>query len=355
VPRASRLAQWQHGLEQLSSPLLLLEIVQTEAGSELPVGRRNGARVSLRDDGGRPARARTELGLLVRAILAQVERPGVRASPLDRAVEVDRDVLLGADRAGPIDTQLILLFRPFGALVGEIEWVVVVDGDDQVRVGCGQLERWEAPEGVPLRASDDDRALRIRRADHGQQLGDEGVVLVRGELVVRLVQELEVERVRIALIALGDLPPDAAQASLVRVGLDGHLVVMVNIDNRPQTSGERRVDGPLDAGSELGVDRKWGNARRVRAPAHGDADMLEPDLGDEREIFVSQRDAPLPFLRGIERIAEVDAPAQAARLIEGGALGGLQVFVSCQRRGHHPRLRLTRAGDRREHDADACQ
>jgi len=244
--RASSLARWQHGLEQLSAPLLLLEIVEAEAGSKLPGSGRNGARVGLANDGGGSARACPELGLLVSAILAQIERPRVRASPLDRAVEVDRDILLGADRAGPIDAHLILLFRPLGALVREIEWIVVANGDDQVLIRDGQLERWESME-------------------------------YRATLAACVLQ---------------------------RTGM-----------------------------------RTWSNPASATSVKSSSRSVI----------------SPLPFLRGIERIAPNDAPAQATRLFEGRAPGGLQVIVSRQRRGHHRRLRSRGAGDRQECNADTCQ
>ena len=121
------------------------------------------------------AQVQRRAAIVVGAELAEQDRPVVGGRPCRDLVEVraERRAVLVAAPGDPV--QLLDLFAgPGRALVGEMERLVIMEGDEQVRV-VGQLQRRQVVEAVPVRRADDDDPGRIGLADQRQLLGEQPV------------------------------------------------------------------------------------------------------------------------------------------------------------------------------------
>ena len=174
-------------------------------------------------------------------------------APRQRRFEVGPDVGLGAHVARPSDARLLLLVHPGCALMGEVEWVVVVKADDQVAV-VRQHELGQAAKRTPLDGVDHDRSRRVVLAHDGERVRDQLVVLLSRQGAVGFVQQLEVQALGMIGIVFGDLLPEADEAIAMGVGLLGDAIVVVNIDQREQARVESAGHRPVDPREKLGVD-----------------------------------------------------------------------------------------------------
>jgi hypothetical protein len=138
-----------------------------------------------------------------------------------------------------------------------------------------------------------------------------------GQLVVRLVQNFEVEPIGSVTVAGSNLLPQARQPRRVLGGVAEHLVVMVHVDDRCQLARQRLVDRPIDALEEVGVDLVRRLLAGMGRPADRDAHRLEAGLLDLLEVVGLERDAPGPFLGRLQGVAEVDAAAEELVVVEG--------------------------------------
>src|SRR6185503_18619920 len=76
-----------------------------------------------------------------------------------------------------------------------------------------------------------------------------------------------------------------------------------------------------------------------------DPDVVEAALGDEREVLWFDDASPVPFVRSVQSIAEVDAPREVS--------GGGRRNAGDERLRIGPPGRAPRASDRAENDAKA--
>src|SRR5690348_15551745 len=123
---------------------------------------------------------------------------------------------------------LDLLPRPGRALVREMERVVIMEGNEQVRIG-GKAEERQVLEAVPVRRTDHDDAGRVRLADDAENLREQLIPWFAIELVVRLVEQLERDVARRLGEAGCDLLPKCrklrpADVEILRAGVEVVLV-----------------------------------------------------------------------------------------------------------------------------------
>jgi hypothetical protein len=91
---------------------------------------------------------------------------------------------------------------------------------------------------------------------------------------------------------------------------------MMHVKNDVQLVRAGLLDAPIDAGEKRGLDGVGGVGQRVGRPFDGQADGLKARCLDDGEVFGLERDAPFPFLRRFERVAQIDAAAKP--LVGGG-------------------------------------
>src|SRR5436305_6307232 len=104
--------------------------------------------------------------------------------------------------------------------MGEMEGLVIMEGNEQVRVGR-QLEVRQLLEAVPAGGTDDDDSRRVGLTDERQDLRQERIPIGCTQLGMRLIQELEGDVPRRIDVARRDLAPegrelDAAQCEVFR-------------------------------------------------------------------------------------------------------------------------------------------
>src|SRR5690554_2765475 len=108
-------------------------------------------------------------------------------------------------------------FGPAGALVGEIKRVVVVDGEDQLRI-VGDLQCSQTSYTAPLRRADQHATFWVGLTYRLQRIGQVVVPQNGRELVVRLVQDLEQEAVGVRTEVTGNLLPLREKTCLAGCG-----------------------------------------------------------------------------------------------------------------------------------------
>ena len=223
---------------------------------------------------------------------------------------------------------------PFRTLVGVGEGFVIMEG--RVDVGIfGQGQRLERFDPAPVLAADDDRPRGVKLAYFGQPRGQRLQQVRMVELIVRLVFQLEPQRVfGIAFEPLGDLFPHAAvplrhfQRSLV------DRIEMVAVEDHVEIGGQRPVDYLLHPVHPGRVDRIGRLAQRLVVPAHRDANGVEAGCGDPLHVFLGCGcAAPGTFGLRLQRVAQIDAGADGQRVFRYRRGWGLRNGLRRQRGG----------------------
>ena len=116
----------------------------------------------------------------------------------------------------------------------------------------------------------------------------------------------------------------------------------MHVHHDREVRGGRLVQDRVDPAEEGGVDGVGGRRPSMAAEPDRYPDVVEAALGNEREVLVLNDPSPVPFVRSIQSIAEVDA----LREVSGGG----------RRDARDERFRLTcraRARERAEKDERA--
>ncbi|MCW0450774.1 hypothetical protein NB706_003608 [Xanthomonas sacchari] len=228
---------------QRRDPLPAIDVVGAEAALELPIRPGEMALLGGVDHRHRPGQAIGRRRLLVGTELAQQYLPVMRLGPGRDAVELA--VELGpVGCAAPAHAGVVADVRrgPRRALVGEAERVVVVHGDQQVRIVLGQAQAVERGEGIAAGRAHHHRAGRIVAADDLQRIAQQIVPHRAGHLAVGLVEDLEQHRRRRVAVARGDLVPERQQPGPAQRGIGGAGVEVVFVQDHVQARGGGLVD-----------------------------------------------------------------------------------------------------------------
>ncbi len=110
---------------------------------------------------------------------------------------------------------------------------VVVKGHDEIAIGLGQAQAFQAAQRVPLRGADDDAPRRIRCPDDLQVLGQH-LVPDCIHRAMRLVQDLEQHRRRRFAEMRRDLAPEGLQLKPAAGHILGTFLEIVLIENHRQ-------------------------------------------------------------------------------------------------------------------------
>ena len=120
----------------------------------------------------------------------------------------------------------------------------------------GQLQAVQAVYAVPIHWSDHDQSRRIAAADDADGLGRQRVPLLRRQLVVRLVQQLQDQHGRIVAIVFGNLSPEGQEPLAVPLGLAEDFLVMVHVHHRGEPAPEGLADRPVHTVEEFRINAK---------------------------------------------------------------------------------------------------
>lgn len=236
-----------------------------EAGGEFPVGPGEAACFGLAGDGTGPDDAGLEGSSRVRAEFAKEDGTAVLPGPGGDFVEVGPEGVELFVGGGPgLPDPGVAPGDPGGALMGEGERVVVVEGDDEALVVGWEDESIQVAEVVPLSGAEDDDAIGVGLADGGEGLRDQGVPAVVVESAVGFVEDFEGEVGDWNVLeGGGDLAPEGEEARGFGVGVLIQFFVMMEVDDGFEVMVAGLLDGPLDAVEECGVDGVGGVGRGV--------------------------------------------------------------------------------------------
>src|SRR5436190_1283546 len=109
---------------------------------------------------------------------------------------------------------------------------------------------------------------------------------------------------------LGNLFPQREQARQVLVRGMEDFLVMMNIDDDSEVVAESLLNGPVDSLEKGGIDGVRRLLEGMGRPADRQTNRRETCLPDEREIVGFKLDAPLPFARRFQGVANVDTATQ---------------------------------------------
>lgn len=150
----------------------------------------------------------------------------------------------------------------------------------------------------------------VRPADDCQELTNGGIPFRRGPFAAGLIEKFKVNRGGTMRVAGCDLLPQSEQARKLAVGIGVELFVVMEVDDDVQVVRRRLVHGPIDTLGKRFVDGIRGIGLGMVRPADREPNRMEASLLDRPEVRGLERNAPVPFLRGFQRIAKVDAPAE---------------------------------------------
>jgi hypothetical protein len=263
------------------------------------------------------------VGPLVAAELADEQRAAVVAGPGRRRGEVITDrapvSVISPRGAQP----LISPGPPRGALVGELERRVVVDGDHQAVIGW-QFKLRQGADVIHPRRADDHGPPGITLADDGKRRRDQLVPLPGRHRGARLVEQLEVQPAGPAGVALRDLPPQPEEPGPLLARRVIQLVVVVDVEHDIQALVHGLADRPVDPLEKRRADRVRRGLPGMSRPLHRQPDRVEPGGTYVGEIPLTKPEARVTLAEGIKGITKADSPAETAVHLtegQGGIIG----------------------------------
>ena len=156
----------------------------------------------------------------------------------------------------------------------------------------------------------------MKRADLAQGDPQIQVPLVGGVLAVRLITEFELQGIGSAGETSGELFPDSGETGALSDGVQVERIEVMDVEHHLQVGLERGLHQPFHASEERRLDRIRSVDRGVITPADRQSHGSEARCLDAREVFLGDRTSPAGALRRLQRIAQVEAAAQAALLLE---------------------------------------
>ena len=169
----------------------------------------------------------------------------VGACPSRRLVEIggQRGAVGGAS---PGYARQILEVGPTRALVGEAEWLVEMESDQDVAVVLRQFEQGQVGQAVPVARADDDSARRIRLANQLEQVDQQGIPRSTVERFMRLVEQFERDRRRRRAIARGELRPYGAELDPAACYIDRAFVEIMLVEDHPEARAVGLANDPVE-------------------------------------------------------------------------------------------------------------
>src|SRR5262249_52858606 len=167
--------------------------------------------------------------------------------PRRRALEVVAQLLpllRGAYPSCPTPGRAVA--EPEGALVRELERLVVVEGADNPPVLRRELYLVQPVDGIPMCRADQDYAVWVAVTNGLEQRGKYLLPARIVELVVRLVQQLEHKALGLVPIAQRDLFPEFHQAGKISDRILVHLLVVMDVNYGGQIPRQSFPHGPID-------------------------------------------------------------------------------------------------------------
>ena len=153
----------------------------------------------------------------------------------------------------------------------------------------------------------------IGAADHGKRLAEVFVPQFRGELAVRLVEDLEEHLGGPVLVPLGELRPDGQESGLQPGGVARHGLELVEIEDDQELICQRLIHGPVQ-GLEPVVAELASGPAVVAERMEVDPDMVEAGLADRPEMLGLE---PAPIGMPPEVVISQNVDAAAESLVEG--------------------------------------
>src|SRR5262245_3235748 len=304
----------QKGVEERLPPLPPLPrcgVVCAELGAVVPVAPDEPPFLRLTHHGPRPQRSILHICLPIGAEFSEIERAVILFGPCRRALEVVAQLLpllRGAHPSCPTPGRAVV--EPEGALVCELERLVVVKRTDNSPVLRWELYLVQPVDGIPICRADQAYAVWVAVTNGLEQRGKYLLPALTVELVVRLVQQLEHKTLGLIPIAQRDLFPEFRQTGKISDRILVHLFVVMHVDDGGQIPRQRLPNGPIDALEEPRFDVVWSGGAGMRRPADGNAHRIEPRLPYQAKIVGLERDTPGSLMGSVQGIPEIDASAE---------------------------------------------
>ena len=103
----------------------------------------------------------------------------------------------------------------------------------------------------------------------------------------------------------GNLFPQGEEALPVFRRRFNELGIVMHVNNRYQPARKCLFDGPIHAAEKVRVNRVGGSGVRVCRPSHWNPHGIESVSRNKVEVFLLQCDAPCPFFRSIQCVAQI--------------------------------------------------
>src|SRR5262245_10373552 len=308
----------QKSIEKRSLPPPHCGVVRTELGAEFPIGPAEAPFFRLTRHSPRPQRPIVHVRLPIGAEFSKIERAVILFGPCRRALEVVAQLLpllRGAHPSCPTPGRAVV--EPEGALVRELERLVVVKRADNPPILRRELYLVQPIDGIPMCWADQDYSVWVAVTNGlGQRVKSLLPALII-ELVVRLVQELEHKTLGLIAIAQRDLFPEFHQTGKILDRILVHLYVVMDVDDGGQIPRQRLPNGPIDALEEPRFDVVGSGGAGMRRPAGGNAYRIEPRLPYQAKIVGLERDTPGSLMWCVQGIPEINASAEQAIIPKG--------------------------------------
>ena len=133
---------------------------------------------------------------------------------------------------------------------------------------------------------------------------------------MRFITEFELQGIGSAGETSGELFPDSGETGALSDRVQVKRVEVMDVEHHLQVGLERGFHQPFHAGEERRLDRVRSIAGGIIGPADRQADGREARCLDAREILLRDRPPPAGALRRLQRVAQVEAAAQATLLLE---------------------------------------
>src|SRR5215813_7424746 len=308
----------QKSIEERSLPPPQCGVVRAELGAELPIGPAEAPFFRLTRHGPRPQRSILHICLPIGAEFSEIERAVILFGPCRRALEVVAQLLpllRGAHPSCPTPRRAVV--EPEGALVRELERLVVVKRADNSPVLRRELYLVQPVDGIQICRADQDYAVWVAVTNGLEQRGKYLLPALIVELVVRLVQQLEHKALGLIPIAQRDLFPEFHQTGKISDRILVHLFVVMHVDDGGQIPRQRLPNGPIDALEEARFDVVGSGSAGMRRPADRNAHGTEPRLLYQAKIVGLERDTPGSLMWSVQGIPEIDASAEQAIITNG--------------------------------------
>src|SRR3954469_12379235 len=175
----------------------------------------------------------------------------------------------------------------------EVERIIAMHRHDQVLIVIRQLQRWQFLNAVPFARTEENGSARVASTDQPDRFSKNWVQDTCRRFILRLVQQLESNRVGCAPIMRSDLLPKRIELSALHFRIRRERVEMMNVHDHVQPFGERVCYQEVDLSENLWRQLELRRAGTVMMPPHRDPHMIESFLLDVDEVLSRIMHSPI--------------------------------------------------------------